>query len=274
MNDHEHDIDQLLGESLRRRGASAQLGGGTIADVHRRVTRRRRRLVAGLATAIAVPALIGVVALAGSRDDSGRVASPATAADGGGATDSTVPVPAPDVVHCIVDPTAVSMVTAPDVVVTSGELCIVPGMDPTTGAVQVAAPVEPGGWRCLGEPDTSKPDDGWTYYTTCEPVCPVIDVAPATTVVIDPAPSTTVAIDGDVAGTTTTIVSDATSTVPLLTVPATTIVVSPPGTTIVDVLPVPTVVVTPANGPFTDVVSACSISWYFGDPVPTTTIAG
>lgn len=261
MTDNEHEIDHLLGESLRRRAASAQIGGGTIADVHRRVVRRRRRLVAGMATAIAVPALIGIVALAGKRDDSGRVASPATAADGDG-SGTTVPAPVP-VVRCVVQPTVVSMAPAPDVVTANNELCVVSAEGPATGPVQVGVPIGPGGWRCLGTPDKS--EDGWTYYTICEPVCPAIDVAPASTVVATDLPSTTVAVEADDAVTSTvqpetsTIQPEISTTVPPVSEPKPTVVELPSSTTVIETLPVPSVVVATASGPGMEPATACVV---------------
>jgi hypothetical protein len=241
MNDNEFEIDQLLSESMRRRGASAQLGGGTIADVHRRVLRRRRRLVAGMATAVALPALIGVVALAGSRDHSGRVASPATNAQPE-PTPTTVATPVPAIV-CTIEVTSGTISASPDF----GTFCDV-GV-PLPGAPPLPVAIGAGGWRCIGEPDKS--EDGWSYYTTCEPVCPAIELAPPTTIAISDLPSTAVAVEPDAAATSTIELEASTTVAPPVGASNST-VVSAPSTLVVDV-PVPSSVVSPAA----DAVSAC-----------------
>ena len=82
------EIDGVLTESLRRRGASAQIGGATMTDVHRRVMRRRRRMTGAALAAVVVP-VVAVVAVLNTRHDSPRVASAAVPPTAGPA--STAP---------------------------------------------------------------------------------------------------------------------------------------------------------------------------------------
>lgn len=75
MNE-DHDFDDVLTESLRRRGAVARIGDASLADVQQRVVRRRRRTVAAATAALLVPLAVGAVVLAHD-NDAPHVASPA-----------------------------------------------------------------------------------------------------------------------------------------------------------------------------------------------------
>lgn len=66
-----NEIDDVLTEGLRRRAAEARLGGGSMADVQRRVVRRRRRVASAMCVAIVLPALVAVGFVIGQRSGSG-----------------------------------------------------------------------------------------------------------------------------------------------------------------------------------------------------------
>jgi hypothetical protein len=97
MNDH--DLDQLLVETLHRHAATALLlPGDPAARVSRRATRRRRRVVAAVAGPLAVAAAVAAFTLLGPPDvpvpPATRPPTPTAAATGRPVLDRTVPAAA------------------------------------------------------------------------------------------------------------------------------------------------------------------------------------
>ncbi len=269
--DFDHDIDPMLVESLRRRGASAQIGGGTMSDVHRRVALRRRRMVAVVCASVALPVLAGVAVFA-TRHDSARVSTAAALGNDAAppASSPTEPAPIPEYPAgsyvCATSGAAsasASPESAPATTALSPTVVVRCSVDANGGPSAVPASVATG-WRCSGQgTDTG---DGWVAYPYCEPVCgpPIaFDPTTPTSTIVESGPSTTV--DGSQATSTTVDESAVTSTSIEQPSPTSTVVVVPtvtiiagqgatPSSMYIDVAPIPadgtapSVVVSSASG--------------------------